>query len=121
MTEKSRVRSRQAPPAKDHRLDLVFGALSHRTRRNLLARLERAPGKVTDLAAPFAMSLPAVSKHLRVLEKAGLVRRTIDGTVHTCELQAAPLKEADRWIAHYRGFWEDTLAGLAAFAEKESQ
>ncbi|HWU89174.1 MAG TPA: metalloregulator ArsR/SmtB family transcription factor [Kofleriaceae bacterium] len=105
--------------AKEDRLDLIFGALSDRTRRALLARLGQAPAKITDLAAPFEMSLPAVSKHVRMLERAGLVRRTIDGRVHRCALEAGPLEEADRWLAHYRVFWEDTLESLARYVAED--
>lgn len=97
----------------------MFNALADRTRRALLARLQRAPAKITDLAEPFDMSLPAVSKHVRVLEHAGLVRRTVDGRVHNCALDAKPLAEADRWIAHYRVFWEDSLEALADLVETE--
>ncbi len=97
----------------------MFGALSDRTRRKILARLTRAPAMVTELAEPFDMSLPGVSKHLRVLERAGLVARTIDGRVHQCALDPAPLREAERWLAHYRDFWEATLDALAEFVEKE--
>src|SRR6478752_5996117 len=93
----------------DDRLDMVFQALGDRTRRALLARLARKPSKVTDLAAPFRMSLPAVSRHIRVLERARLVRRTIDGRVHRCSLRAEPLHEAEAWLEHYRPFWEGTL------------
>ena len=102
---------------KEDRLDLVFTALGNRTRRALLARLGRAPAKITDLAAPYEMSLPAVSKHLRVLERAGLVRRAVDGRVHQCSLDTAPLREADRWLAHYRVFWDETLEALARHVE----
>jgi DNA-binding transcriptional ArsR family regulator len=115
----STAHARKPRRSRDDRLDLVFGALSHRTRRALLARLGRAPAKITDLAAPFEMSLPAVSKHLRVLERAGLVRRAVDGRVHLCALDARPLEEADRWLAGYRAFWEDTLESLARFVEDE--
>jgi len=104
--------------SKDDRLDQVFHAVADRTRRALLAKLGRAPSKISELAAPFDMSLPAVSKHVRVLERAGLVRRTVDGRVHRCELRAAPLEEAERWLARYRVFWEGTLDSLAAFVEK---
>ena len=83
-------------PGKEDRLDLVFTALANRTRRALLARLGRAPAKITDLAAPYEMSLPGVSKHLRVLERAGLVRRAIDGRVHLCSLDTAPLHETEQ-------------------------
>ncbi|MGB5809067.1 MAG: metalloregulator ArsR/SmtB family transcription factor [Polyangiales bacterium] len=107
------------PQTREERLDLVFGALSDKTRRALLARLGKRPERITDLAAPFDMSLPAVSKHLRVLERAGLIRRTIDGRVHQCSLEAAPMREADRWLARYRAFWDGTLAGLARYVEDD--
>jgi DNA-binding transcriptional ArsR family regulator len=83
----------------------------------LLARLARAPAKVTDLAAPFDMSLPAVSRHIRVLEDARLVHRTVDGRVHHCALSPAPLKSVEGWLAHYRPFWRDTLDALAVYVE----
>jgi DNA-binding transcriptional ArsR family regulator len=117
---KSTAGMTQARSSRDDRLDLVFGALSDRTRRALLARLERSPAMVTELAEPFDMSLPAVSKHLRVLERAGLVRRTIDGRVHTCALDPGPLEEADRWMVRYRALWEDALDRLARFVEKDA-
>ena len=103
----------------DDRLDRVFQALADRTRRALLARLAREPLKVTDLAAPFDMSLPAVSRHIRVLERARLVHRTIDGRVHRCSLRTEPLREAEAWLEHYRPFWEDTLNALASYVESE--
>lgn len=98
--------------AADDALDLVFGALANRTRRSLLARIAERPAAITDLAEPFDMSFPAVSKHLRVLERAGLVRRSVDGRVHRCSLDAAPLENADAWLEHYRTFWESTLDSL---------
>ena len=104
-------------PSHNDRLDHVFSALSDRTRRAMLARLARGPAMVTELARPFAMSLPAASKHLRVLERARLVRRTIDGRVHRCALSAMPLHDADRWLSVYRGFWEETLGSLADYVE----
>lgn len=106
---------------RDDALDDLFQALANRTRRAMLSRLARGPARVTDLAAPFAMSLPAASQHLRVLEHAGLVRRTVDGRVHHCALDAGPLHRADAWLAHYRRFWDDTLARLADFAEGEDK
>jgi DNA-binding transcriptional ArsR family regulator len=109
------VSTASARIAKDDRLDLIFGALADRTRRALLARLGEAPAKITDLAAPFDMSLPAVSKHVRILERAGLVRRTIDGRVHRCALEPGPLEEADQWLARYRALWEDALESLARY------
>lgn len=101
----------------DRRLDLVFRALGDRTRRRLLATLARRPMMVTELAAPFAMSLPAVSRHIRVLETAGLVARTVDGRVHQCSLDAAPLESAEAWLRYYRQFWEDGLESLARLLE----
>lgn len=91
----------------DASLDFVFGALADPTRRRILELLARAESRVTDLARSFSMSLPAVSKHLRVLEKAGLIVRRRDGRVHRLRIQAAPLEEASAWIAEYRRFWED--------------
>jgi DNA-binding transcriptional ArsR family regulator len=98
-------------------LDAVFHALSDRTRRALLARLAERPAMITELAKPFDMSLPAVSKHLRVLENAGLVRRAIDGRTHQCSLNGAPLGTARDWLHHYRQFWESSLDSLARYAE----
>jgi DNA-binding transcriptional ArsR family regulator len=99
----------------------LFGALSDRTRRAILARLARAPATVTELAAPFDMTLPAVSKHLKVLEAAGLVARAIDGRIHRLSLEAHPLQDADRWLEHYRDFWTDTLDRLARHVEREGR
>jgi len=72
---------------------------------------------VTELAEPFDMSLPGVSKHLKVLERARLVVRAVDGRIHRCSLGAEPLREAERWLDHYRSFWEDTLQALARYVE----
>jgi DNA-binding transcriptional ArsR family regulator len=105
----------------DDRLDQVFHALADRTRRALLARLAEGPCMIKDLAAPFSMSLPAVSKHLRVLEAAKLVTREVDGRVHWCALEAQPLHQAGIWISGYRAFWEDTLDALARYVEPENQ
>jgi DNA-binding transcriptional ArsR family regulator len=99
------------------RLDAVFHALGDPTRRALLRRLTRGPAMVTELARPFAMSLPAVSKHLRVLEDAGLLVREVQGRVHRCTLGPEPLEEAERWIAGYRAFWEHTLGALGRYVE----
>jgi DNA-binding transcriptional ArsR family regulator len=101
----------------DDRLDLVFRALGDRTRRALLTRLAAGPAMVTDLAQPFDMSLAAVSKHLKVLERAGLIARAVDGRVHRCSLDAAVMQEADAWLAQYRAFWEGTLDALADYVE----
>jgi DNA-binding transcriptional ArsR family regulator len=107
-------RRRQSP---EDRLDAVFQALSDRTRRALLARLARRPARITALAKPFAMSLPAVSRHIRVLERAGLVARSVDGRVHQCSLTAEPLATADAWLRYYRPFWAGRLEALARYAE----
>lgn len=98
---------------RDERLDAVFGALSHPVRRGILEHLRPGETKVTDLAAPFAMSLAAVSKHIRVLEEAGLVRRTVRGREHHLALEASPLMSAERWVETYRLFWDSRLDLLA--------
>jgi DNA-binding transcriptional ArsR family regulator len=108
------VRSRTA----EEQLDAVFHALSHQARRVLMARLAKGPARITQLAAPFSMSLPAVSQHIRVLERAGLVTREVDGRIHQCSLQALPLKSAQEWLRHYRPFWQQTLDSLASYVEK---
>jgi len=103
------------------RLDVIFHALANRTRRALLARLAAGPERVTELAQPFDMSLPSVSKHLRVLERAGLLARAIDGRVHRCELNAEALQQVTKWLDHYRVFWGDTLDALAKFVESDDR
>lgn len=105
----------------NERLDTVFHALSDRTRRALIARLAEGPCIVTELAEPFEMSLPAVSKHLKVLESAGLVARAVDGRIHRCSLIAKPLGEAELWLDFYRSFWEDTLGRLARYVERDKK
>jgi DNA-binding transcriptional ArsR family regulator len=104
----------------DENLDRVFGALADRTRRRLLARLTQAPASISELAAPHDMSLAGVSKHVRVLEHAGLIKRTIDGRVHRCTLDAAAMRAADEWIAQYRVFWEHTLDTLASYISEDT-
>lgn len=95
-------------------LDLVFSALADRTRRAILARLARDDASVADLTSLFAMSQPAVSKHLKVLEKAGLVSRTQQGTMRLSHLEARPLAEATRWLGTYREYWEESFNRLDA-------
>jgi DNA-binding transcriptional ArsR family regulator len=102
----------------DDRLDHLFGALSDRTRRQMVKRLARAPATIGELAAPFAMSLPAASKHVRVLERAGLVKRAIDGRIHRCSLERKRLRDATEWIERNTAMWNTTLDALAAFVEK---
>src|SRR5215468_8553720 len=102
-------------------LNQTFAALADPTRRQILAHLARGDRRVTDLARPHAMSLPAVSKHLRVLEKAGLLRRRRYGRVHEMQLDAKPLKEAAQWVEEYRKFWEGSLDRLAAYLDKTAE
>jgi DNA-binding transcriptional ArsR family regulator len=102
------------------RLDLVFRALGDTTRRRILARLTRGPETVTELAAPFAMSLPAISRHLKVLENARLIVRHVDGRVHHCILRAEPLGAVEAWLDQYREFWDGTLDALASYAEQHA-
>jgi DNA-binding transcriptional ArsR family regulator len=99
-------------------LDRTFGALADPTRRRILAQLAKGDERVTDLARPHAMSLAAVSKHLIVLEKAGLVKRRRQGRVHSMALEAKPMKEARAWIDRYRKFWEGNLDQFEKYLEK---
>jgi DNA-binding transcriptional ArsR family regulator len=96
-------------------LDRVFSAVADPTRRDILARLEVSEARVTDLAAAYPISLNSTSKHIRVLEGAGLVQRTIRGREHILRLDAVPLADASAWIDHYRRFWNERLAALDAF------
>jgi DNA-binding transcriptional ArsR family regulator len=118
MARTSTARASLRAEARDEKLDKLFGALADRTRRALLARLEQGPAMITELAAPFDMSLPAVSKHVRVLEQAGLISRTVDGRVHHCALDARGLRDADAWLERYRSFWDQSLDSLARFVER---
>jgi DNA-binding transcriptional ArsR family regulator len=93
-------------------LDAVYAAVAHPVRRRLLELVAPAPARVTDLAAPFEMSLAAVSKHIRVLEDAGLVRRQITGREHRLRLEPTPLAPAAGWLDSYRRFWEARLDAL---------
>lgn len=105
-------------------LDRTFAALADPTRRRILAQLTLGDQRVTDLARRYDMSLPAVSKHLRVLEKAGLLRRRRyrrDARVHEMRLEAAPLKQAAGWVEEYRKFWEESLDRLAAYLESSDK
>ena len=97
------------------RLSLTFSALADPTRRAILARLSSGPASVNDLAAPFSMSLPAVSKHLKVLERAQLIARGKEAQWRPCEIKAAPLKEATDWMEQYRRFWEERFDRLEEY------
>ena len=93
-------------------LDLIFGALADPTRRGILARLAQGEATVMELAKPFDMSLPAVSKHLKVLERAGLISRGRDAQWRPCRLEPAPLEEARGWIDMHRTIWEESFSRL---------
>jgi DNA-binding transcriptional ArsR family regulator len=93
-------------------LDATFAALADPTRRAILARLSTGEATVTELASPFQMSLPAVSKHLKVLESAGLITRGREAQWRPCRLEVGPLKEASEWIEQYRRFWEESFNRL---------
>jgi DNA-binding transcriptional ArsR family regulator len=105
-------------PAEEDRLDEVFHALANRTRRALLQTLAAGPARVSELAQPHGMSVNAISKHLFVLERAGLIRRTRNGSIQSCVLDAAPMATAEEWIRTYRRFWSRKIDRLAAFVEK---
>jgi DNA-binding transcriptional ArsR family regulator len=94
------------------RLTTTFAALADPTRRAILAKLSSGEASVTELAAPFEMSLPAVSKHLKVLERAGLIARSRQAQYRPCQLEAGPLKGVARWIEHYRRFWTQSFGRL---------
>ena len=99
-------------------LNRTFAALADPTRRRILEHLAHGDRCVTDLAKPHRMSLPAVSKHLRILERAGLIRRQRCGRVHQLKLEAKPMKEAQQWIERYRQFWEENLDRLADYLKQ---
>ena len=101
------------------RLDAVFHALSDPTRRAMLGQLAERELSIGELATPYSMSLAGASKHVRVLERAGLVTRMIRGRTHLCRLQAQRLAEADAWLKRYQGFWSDRLNALDALLREE--
>ncbi len=96
-------------------LSTTFAALADPTRRAILARLSRGEIGVTELAEPFEMSLPAVSKHLKVLERAGLISRSHDAQWRPCRLKAAPLKDVAEWVRYYQRFWEESFDRLEGY------
>ena len=100
-------------------LDAVFGALADPTRRAIIAHLARGPASVGDLAAPLPMSPPAVSKHLKVLERAGLLDRERDGRIHRCRLNPGRMGQAEDWIQRTRDFWEGRLENLGRYLEND--
>jgi DNA-binding transcriptional ArsR family regulator len=102
-------------------LDATFSALSDPTRRAIVSRLANGEASFMQLALPFDITLPAVSKHVRVLEDAGLVIRTKRGRVHYCRLNAGPLRDATEWLVFYQKFWDGKLDALANFLEEHHE
>ncbi len=100
-------------------MDAVFHALAHTARRDMVCRLAEGELTVGELAEPLTMSLAAASKHVQVLERAGLVRRTVDGRRHVCRLEASPLASASEWLRFYERFWEDRLDGIESLLRAE--
>ncbi|MFN2582570.1 MAG: ArsR/SmtB family transcription factor [Candidatus Dormibacteria bacterium] len=106
-------------PAEPPHLNAVFGALADPTRRAIVTRLAGGELTVSELARPFQVSLPAVTKHLRVLERAGMLEHHKQGRVRRCRLVAAPMQTADDWLARYRIFWDRRLESFARHLETE--
>ena len=100
-------------------LDQVFSALADPTRRAILEALSQRPATINEIAKPFPVSLNAISKHVMVLERAGLVRREIRGREHHCWIDPRPMREANEWLEHYRQFWEQRLDVLAAHVARK--
>jgi DNA-binding transcriptional ArsR family regulator len=109
---------RDAVAAEAYPLDAVFGALSDPTRRGMLARLAQGPCSVTELGEPFPVSAPAISKHLSVLERSGLIERWKTGRIHFCRLMADPLQQAGAWIERHQAFWERQLDALEDYLDR---
>jgi DNA-binding transcriptional ArsR family regulator len=105
----------------DAELDAVFAALADSTRRGILESLSKGDVAVSELAAPYGMSLPGFMKHLRVLEEAGLVSRSKEGRVVSCALEARPMKEASVWMSRYEKFWADKLDSLARYLYQQEE
>ena len=103
------------------RLDATFSSLADPTRRAIVQRLARGTATVKELAAPFQVSLPAISKHLRILEQAGLLKRQKQGRVHHCRLDTDRLAEAGKWIEHYKAFWEQRFDALDTYLQSSPQ
>jgi DNA-binding transcriptional ArsR family regulator len=105
--------------SEEARMDAVFVALADSTRRGMIRRLSRGTATVGELGEPYPITKPAVTKHLKVLERAGLVHREKDGRIHRCTLDPEPMREAEEWIERYRTFWEGSLRALVNYVEKE--
>lgn len=100
-------------------LDHVFSALADPTRRAILRNLAERPATINEIAKPFPVSLNAISKHVMVLERAGLVRREVKGREHHCRIEAGPLCDANQWLAYYREFWEQRLDALELYVARK--
>lgn len=111
----------KSPASEPATLDTLFAALSDRTRRDMLRRLAAGERSVGELAAPFAMSLAAASKHIKVLEAAGLVQREVHGRTHRVRLDAQPLHAGVEWMRHYEQFWNRSLDALAELLHAEDR
>jgi DNA-binding transcriptional ArsR family regulator len=101
----------------DRRMDAVFSALADSTRRGMIRRLSRGPATIGELGRPYPITKPAITRHVKILEGAGLVRRERDGRLHVCSLRAEQMREAEAWIERYRTFWEGSLGSLAKLVE----
>ncbi len=108
-------------PSVQQKLNLTFTALSDPTRRAILARLSRGEATVQELAKPFAISAPAITKHLKVLEKAGLISRSREAQWRPCRIEASALKEVSDWVSEYRQFWEESFDRLDAYLKTMTQ
>ena len=102
-------------------LDRIFSALADPTRRAILRGLTRHPATINEIAEPFRVSLNAVSKHVKVLERAGLLKREIKGRQHYCWIEPRPLREAEEWLEYYRRFWEQRMDALEAYVARKYQ
>lgn len=100
-------------------LDRVFSALADPTRRSILRALTRHSATINEIAKPFPISLNAISKHVMVLERAGLLRRVIKGREHHCWIEPRPLRDANAWLEHYRQFWEQRMDALEAYVDRQ--
>jgi DNA-binding transcriptional ArsR family regulator len=105
--------------ARSGELNRVFSALADPTRRAILHALRRRPASINEIAKPFPVSLNAISKHVMVLERAGLLRREIRGREHRCWIEPGPLREAEQWLEHYRQFWEHRMDALEDYVERK--
>lgn len=117
----ARIFNRMVEQRKSAALDAVFHALADGTRRSMLERLAQNPRTIGELAAPFDMSLAAASKHIQVLERAGLVRREITGRSHVCSLDTAPMHAGAEWLRHYEHFWTQRLDALEAALRQDKK